>query len=78
MFIYAYVCTMRNILYIFSVFVAINYCNGQNSNIAKNMNMNKLKYSSSPYLQQHADNPVHWQEWGDEALQRAKNENKPL
>ncbi|MFK5854604.1 MAG: thioredoxin domain-containing protein [Bacteroidota bacterium] len=40
--------------------------------------MNKLKYSSSPYLQQHADNPVHWQEWGDEALQRAKNENKPL
>ena len=40
--------------------------------------MNKLKYSSSPYLQQHSDNPVHWQEWGPEALQRAKDENKPL
>jgi uncharacterized protein YyaL (SSP411 family) len=40
--------------------------------------MNKLKYSSSPYLHQHADNPVHWQEWGPEALQMAKELNKPL
>lgn len=40
--------------------------------------MNKLKYSSSPYLQQHSSNPVHWQEWGEEALQQAKDENKPL
>lgn len=69
---------MRNILILFSVFIVINSCDGQGSNIAKNVNMNKLKYSSSPYLQQHANNPVHWQEWGDEALQRAKNENKPL
>lgn len=40
--------------------------------------MNKLIYSSSPYLQQHADNPVHWQEWGEEALNMAKELNKPL
>jgi len=40
--------------------------------------MNNLKYSSSPYLQQHADNPVHWQEWSEEVLNRAKVENKPL
>ncbi|PLX05138.1 MAG: thioredoxin domain-containing protein [Marinilabiliales bacterium] len=40
--------------------------------------MNKLKYASSPYLLQHADNPVHWQEWGEEAFALAKKENKPL
>ncbi len=40
--------------------------------------MNKLTNSSSPYLKQHADNPVHWQEWGDEALDMARELNKPL
>ena len=39
---------------------------------------NRLAKASSPYLQQHADNPVDWYEWGDEALQIAKKENKPL
>jgi uncharacterized protein YyaL (SSP411 family) len=34
--------------------------------------------ASSPYLKQHADNPVDWFEWGEEALSKAKNENKPL
>ena len=34
--------------------------------------------ASSPYLQQHADNPVDWHEWNDEALTTAKKENKPL
>ncbi len=69
---------MQNLIFIFFILLFTNSCSGQDSNIAKNKTMNKLKYSSSPYLQQHADNPVHWQEWGDEALQRAKNENKPL
>ena len=32
----------------------------------------------SPYLLQHAQNPVDWYPWGDEALQKAKNENKPI
>lgn len=40
--------------------------------------MNKLQYSSSPYLKQHETNPVHWQEWGEEALREAKELNKPL
>ena len=40
--------------------------------------MNKLKFSSSPYLLQHAHNPVHWQEWGEEALSMAEKQNKPL
>lgn len=39
---------------------------------------NKLIHSSSPYLKQHAHNPVRWYPWGREALQRAKNEDKPL
>jgi uncharacterized protein YyaL (SSP411 family) len=39
---------------------------------------NHLSNASSPYLQEHADNPVDWYEWGEEALQKAKKENKPL
>ena len=37
---------------------------------------NKLQYSSSPYLLQHANNPVDWYPWGPEALEKAKAENK--
>jgi len=39
---------------------------------------NRLATASSPYLQEHADNPVDWHEWNDEALATAKKENKPL
>jgi uncharacterized protein YyaL (SSP411 family) len=39
---------------------------------------NQLKDSNSLYLRQHADNPVHWQPWGDTALVQAQAENKPL
>ena len=39
---------------------------------------NQLGNASSPYLLEHADNPVNWHEWGDEALEKAKKENKPL
>lgn len=39
---------------------------------------NRLQYASSPYLKEHADNPVDWYEWGEEALQKAQKENKPL
>ncbi|MFM9944345.1 MAG: thioredoxin domain-containing protein [Bacteroidia bacterium] len=39
---------------------------------------NNLAQASSPYLQQHANNPVQWYEWGTEALEKAKAENKPL
>lgn len=39
---------------------------------------NRLAGSSSPYVRQHADNPVDWYEWGTEALEKAKRENKPL
>ncbi len=40
--------------------------------------MNRLKDETSPYLLQHAHNPVDWYPWGEEALQRAVQENKPI
>lgn len=39
---------------------------------------NKLIYATSPYLLQHAHNPVHWQEWGEGALAEAKQLDKPI
>ena len=39
---------------------------------------NKLIDTSSPYLQQHAYNPVDWYPWGDQALAKAKEEDKPI
>lgn len=40
--------------------------------------MNRLAHEKSPYLLQHKDNPVDWYPWGKEALDKAKEENKPL
>ncbi|MCF8185990.1 MAG: thioredoxin domain-containing protein [Sulfuritalea sp.] len=39
---------------------------------------NALKQETSPYLLQHADNPVQWYPWGEEALTLARNQNKPI
>jgi len=39
---------------------------------------NRLADEASPYLLQHADNPVDWYPWGDEALDRARDEDKPI
>jgi len=39
---------------------------------------NRLTKETSPYLLQHADNPVDWYPWGDEALTRARTEDKPI
>jgi uncharacterized protein len=39
---------------------------------------NRLAQETSPYLLQHANNPVDWYPWGPEALERAKRENKPI
>ena len=40
--------------------------------------MNRLAEATSPYLLQHADNPVDWYPWGDEALDKAKSEDRPI
>ena len=39
---------------------------------------NALANETSPYLLQHADNPVDWQPWGPDALERARREDKPI
>ena len=39
---------------------------------------NRLARETSPYLQQHADNPVDWYPWGEDAFRKARNEGKPV
>src|SRR5512135_2817359 len=39
---------------------------------------NRLIHETSPYLLQHAHNPVDWYPWGEEALTRSKRENRPI
>ncbi len=39
---------------------------------------NRLAKEKSPYLLQHADNPVDWHPWGREAFDKAQAENKPV
>jgi len=40
--------------------------------------MNQLIHETSPYLLQHAHNPVNWYPWNEEAVNKAKKENKPI
>jgi uncharacterized protein len=40
--------------------------------------VNRLAQERSPYLQQHAHNPVDWYPWGEEAFEKARTENKPI
>jgi uncharacterized protein len=47
-----------------------------NSDIKKNHN--RLIHEKSPYLLQHAENPVDWYAWGPEAFEKARKENKPI
>ena len=55
---------------------------GQNQNKQTEMEThsytNELIHESSPYLLQHAHNPVNWYPWGDKALKKAKDENKMI
>ena len=39
---------------------------------------NRLAAESSPYLRQHAANPVDWFPWGEAAFERARNEDRPI
>ena len=58
-------------LFLFTLMIS---CNAQEDNKMKFKN--KLADESSPYLLQHANNPVDWYPWGNEALNKAKAENK--
>ncbi|HYY96421.1 MAG TPA: thioredoxin domain-containing protein, partial [Pyrinomonadaceae bacterium] len=46
--------------------------------MSEHKHTNRLAGESSPYLLQHAHNPVDWYAWGEEALERSKRENKPI
>ena len=54
------------------------YSIGSLSDKVDDKKMNRLKDEKSPYLLQHADNPVDWYSWGKEAFEKAKREDKPI
>ncbi len=51
-------------------------CKSQNEKNKEHLYTNELANESSPYLLQHAHNPVNWMPWGEKALQKARDENK--
>src|SRR6202012_4175398 len=48
------------------------------SPVIETMHANRLTQEKSPYLQQHAHNPVDWYPWGEEAFEKARREDKPI
>jgi len=50
----------------------------QDSNLSTHKVYNRLQYEKSPYLLQHATNPVDWYPWGPEAFEKARKENRPI
>ena len=54
-----------------------NLGNGSDAH-GKTNKSNRLVHEKSPYLQQHAYNPVDWYPWGEEAFAKARKENKPI
>lgn len=72
---------MYKYLICFALFAFVSCKSSQNGNSSKEGNheyTNKLINESSPYLLQHAHNPVDWYPWGDEALAKAKAEDKMI
>ncbi len=64
------------VLFFFNPGVSISV--EENSMIEHKPKPNRLINEKSPYLLQHAYNPVDWHPWGDEALNKSKAENKPI
>lgn len=56
----------------------IHYRKGMMPMTKENNKPNRLIHEKSPYLLQHAYNPVKWFPWGEEAFAKAKAENKPV
>jgi uncharacterized protein YyaL (SSP411 family) len=59
-------------------FVQVNNLQAKDTVNLQAKHTNRLIHEASPYLQQHAHNPVDWYPWGEEAVNRAKDENKPI
>ncbi len=73
-----------NAVFIISLCLLLNSSCGQTTNMkSKNKSeehpyTNELIHESSPYLLQHAHNPVNWYPWGEKALKKAEDENKMI
>ncbi|MGV7220574.1 MAG: thioredoxin domain-containing protein [Nitrospinales bacterium] len=50
----------------------------ENISPVSNKSYNRLIHEKSPYLLQHAHNPIHWYAWGEEALKAARDQDKPI
>ena len=69
----------KEILISLLILILVISCNAQeDGSMNENEYTNNLINESSPYLLQHAHNPVDWYPWSDEALSKAKSENKLL
>jgi len=62
----------------FGLFVPVFFLAGISDAAEAPLHTNRLTHEKSPYLLQHAHNPVDWYPWGDEAFEKAKKENKPV
>ncbi len=69
---------MRNFGFPLLVLSFLMGCNSSLNQSENTNNMNQLANEKSPYLLQHSDNPVNWYPWGEEALKKAKEEDKPI
>ncbi len=75
-FLFLYIVTMKYYLLILLIPLLFS-CNSSKKEILETHPFtNELINESSPYLRQHAHNPVNWKSWNDESLQQAKDENK--
>lgn len=64
---------------LFVLTIVLTACNNKDEQKKKEMeNTNRLIDETSPYLLEHAHNPVDWYPWGSDALDKAKAENKPI
>ncbi len=54
------------------------HVHGQTDTIMNAVAKNRLQFEKSPYLLQHADNPVDWYPWGEEAFEKARETDKPI
>jgi len=63
---------MKHLLLLFLPAALFNGCS------TKDSTGNQLASATSPYLREHADNPVAWVEWSNDAIDRAARENKPI
>ncbi|RLD23897.1 MAG: hypothetical protein DRI70_08815, partial [Bacteroidetes bacterium] len=68
---------MQKFISIFILTILLVSCtSSKNENVKKHTYINDLINETSPYLLQHAHNPVNWKAWNDKTLKQAKDENK--